>query len=81
MTTSEATKLIVAKAAEAPASYHKCGKAAAMYWAATELWNAEYHSWQAIASSSLGPFSRAAECAWERRSAYSDASALLLQAW
>jgi hypothetical protein len=52
-----------------------------MYWATNELWNAEYAAWKAIADSSLGPFSSAARCAWERRTAYSDASGLLLAAW
>ena len=81
MNVSEATSLIIAKAKEAPARYHNCSKAAAMYWATNELWNAEYAAWKAIADSSLGPFSSAARCAWERRTAYSDASGLLLAAW
>ena len=81
MTTTEATALILAKAKTAPLGYKNCGKAAAMYWAANELWNAEYASWQAIATTTLGPNSSAARCAWERRSAFSDASGLLLQAW
>ena len=81
MTVSEATNLIVAKAKEAPSWYQEKSPAAAMYWATNELWNAEYASWKAIADSSLGPLSPAAQCAWERRSAYSDASGLLLKAW
>ena len=81
MNVSEATSLIIAKAKEAPVRYHNHGKAAAMYWATNELWNAEYAAWKAIAGSSLGPFSSAARCAWERRTAYSDASGLLLAAW
>ena len=81
MTITEATTLIVAKSKEAPLGYRNCGKAAALYWATNELWNAEYASWQAIATTSLGSDSSAARCAWERRTAYSDASTLLLQAW
>ena len=81
MTVSEATNLIVAKAKEAPSWYQEKSPAAAMYWATNELWNAEYASWKAIADSSLGPLSSAAQCAWERRGAYSDAFGLLLKAW
>ena len=81
MTTAEATALIVAKSKEAPLGFKNCGKAATLYWAASELWNAEYASWKAVASSALGSDSPAARCAWERRTAYSDASSLLLQAW
>ena len=81
MTVSEATNLIVAKAKEAPDLWQSGSKVAAMYWATNELWNAEYASWRAIADSSLGPLSSAARCAWERRTAYADASGLLLRAW
>jgi len=81
MTTAEATILIVAKSKEAPAEFQACSKAATLYWAAVELWNAEYASWKAVSSSVLGSDSPAARCAWERRTAYSDASSLLLKAW
>lgn len=81
MNVSEATSLIVAKAKEAPEGYRNHSKAAAMYWATNELWSAEYASWQAIAHSGLGPLDSAAECAWQRRCAYADASGLLLKAW
>ena len=81
MNVSEATSLIIAKAKEAPGAYRSSCKAAALYWATNELWNAEYASWKAIADSALGPLSSAAKCAWERRTAYSDASCLLLAAW
>jgi hypothetical protein len=81
MNVSEVTKLIVAKSKEAPATVKKQSKAAAMYWASSELWTDEYAAWRAIANSSLGPLSSAAECAWERRTAYFEANGLLLEAW
>ena len=81
MTISEATGLIVAKAKEAPAQFKDLSKAAAMYWAVNELWTAEFQSWQAIVNSSLGILSSPAQCAWERRTAYAEASSLLVQAW
>ena len=81
MTVSDATSLIVAKAKEAPIWYQEKSQAAAMYWATNALWSAEYASWRAIVDSSLGPLSPAARCAWERRTAYSDASGLLAAAW
>ena len=81
MTISEATSLIIAKAKEAPSQFKDLSKAAAMYWAASELWTAEFQSWQAIANSSLGSDSSAAQCAWERRSAYVEAHSLLIYAW
>lgn len=80
MSPSEAISLVAAKASEAPALYHNNCKAAALYWAATELWNAEYASWRAAAQC-LGWDSSAAKCAWERRTAYSELSGVLLQAW
>lgn len=80
MTPSETISLIVHKAKEAPERYQSCGKAAALYWATNELWNDEYASWKA-ATSTLGPYSGAAECAWERRTAYSELSSVLLKAW
>jgi hypothetical protein len=80
MTPLEAISLVVAKAAEAPAQFKANSRAAAMYWAASELWNAEYASWNA-ASRTLGIDSAAARCAWERRTAYSELSGILLQAW
>lgn len=81
MNISEATSLILAKAKEAPTQFLDAPKAAAMYWAANELWNAEFSSWQAISNSSLGSLSSPAVCAWERRCAYVEASSLLLQSW
>jgi len=78
MNISEATSLIVAKAKEAPTKWQAYSKASAMYWAANELWNAEYASYQAIANSSLGSLSSPARCAWARRCAYVEASDLLL---
>jgi hypothetical protein len=81
MKVSEVTSLIVAKAKEAPEGYRNRSTAAAMSWAAIELWEAEFASWQAIAHSGLGALDSAAECAWQRRCAYADASSLLLEAW
>jgi len=80
MSPSDATSLIVAKAAEAPTMFKDCGKAAAMYWACTQLWNAEYASWQATAIT-LGIDSGAAKCAWERRTVYAELSSVLMKAW
>lgn len=80
MTPSETINLVVHKAKEAPERYKNLAKAAALSWAAFELWNAEYASWHAAAST-LGPYSGAAECAWERRTAYSELSSVLSKAW
>lgn len=76
MSPSEAISLIAAKAAEAPSPFRDCGKAAALYWACCQLWNAEYASWEAAALT-LGVNSGAANCAWERRSAYAELSSVL----
>ncbi|MGA1024126.1 MAG: hypothetical protein ACO3S8_05505 [Aquiluna sp.] len=78
MKLSEAIELIAHKAKEAPECYRS--KAAALYWAANQLWSDEYSSWRA-ACSALGPYSGAAECAWERRTAYSELSSILLKTW
>ncbi len=80
MTPSETISLIVHKAKEAPERYRRFPKAAALSWAANELWNDEFASWKAAALT-LGPYSRAAECAWERRTAYSELSSVLSRAW
>jgi hypothetical protein len=80
MSPSEAIKLIIIKAAEAPYPYSECGKNATLYWAAWELWRAEYASWEAAAQA-LGVNSGAALCAWERRSAYAELSNVLREIW
>jgi len=80
MSPSEAIKLIAIKAAEAPYPYSERGKAAKLYWACSELWNAEYASWEAAALT-LGVNSGAALCAWERRSAYAELAPVLRTAW
>lgn len=77
---SDFTPLLISKAKEAPAIYRQNSTAAALYWAALELWLAEYHSWQAVCHT-LGYDSSPARCAWTRRTAYSEAAALLLHAW
>ena len=80
MTPSETINLVIHKAKEAPERYRNSAKAAALSWAAFELWNDEYASWKAAADT-LGINSRAAECAWERRTAYSELSSVLSKAW
>ena len=73
---SNHVSLIYAKASEAPTDYARRGLAAAMYWAAYELWNAEYDSWKALVDL-FGLDSSAAQCAWRRRTAYSEAVSVL----
>ena len=77
---SDFTALVLSKSNEAPELMKKGGRASAMYWAALELWNAEYASWKAL-SSLFGVDYPAAACAWERRTAYSEIASILLHAW
>jgi hypothetical protein len=73
------TSLIYTKSKQAPPVFSG-SKVAALYWAASELWTAEYQSWLALVSI-FGPDHSAVRCAWQRRTAYARASSLLLRAW